>query len=415
MSMSSSARRALLAAAIVAPLVLPTSGQAAVLCIDPPVFPSTPGTTPTTPGTTPTTPGTTPTGTTPWPTTPGTTPTGTTPTGTTPWPTTPGTTPTTPGTTPTGTTPTGTTPWPTTPGTTPTTPGTTPTTPGTTPTGTTPAPVIPLPRPNGPGVHDIGPTQATLTWSLPFGCWDVPVTWAIEVNGTEIGRVVSNGTVSAYTLTGLSPNTRYDVTVRAVGAGGVTGPPNSIWFTTRSGGTVPESPYALDLNGSALLRTRTPATLPLAGRLQFSPNLVSGLFAGALQLSPSTLSLWAGGAIPVRANAAFAAVGAAAGGLTYSGFSVNSQQSITFTKARVLGIDLLGGRACRSTSPALLQLTAPSFSLSGSPFRASGSLSLYGFTGCGALGQFLAPTGKANPVSVVLKGAAPTPIPQLAS
>lgn len=363
-----------------------------------------------------------------------------------------------------------------------------------------------------------GGTSVKLSWDLPYGCWEVPASWRVLVDGQEYATVTGDATQTAdfsIVVTGLEPTRRYDVTVEPLGgnagqapvlvarvgfpepplpctlsgvtvsAGDIssfsaafswtidasceaavaryeialdgtvlgtraaTDPKTATIDNLRDGTTyritvtallkngtrglpspgatittidIPDEtgtarlPVSGPASGAAVLRTASPGTLTLGGRLDLLVPTIPGTVSGRWDLAPSRLTFRVANLFTVVATATFGGDPRVAG--TYDPFyarqlNVQTSRTIAFRNAKVLGFDILGGKVCTTPKPVKISVTTKPDPVLTAPFALAGTIEPFGLgSACGFFGSQLVQKGLQNVVNVnVTPEPVPTPTP----
>ncbi|GAB6989724.1 lytic polysaccharide monooxygenase [Paenibacillus pini] len=119
--------------------------------------------------------------------------------------------------------------------------------------GSTPSDTAAPTAPANAVVSNVATTSASLSWGASTD--NVAVTAYKIYNGSTLVATTSNGSTLNYNITGLTANTAYTFTVKAVDAAGNTSAAsNAVTFTTTAGTTTdttaPTAPSGLQVNGT---------------------------------------------------------------------------------------------------------------------------------------------------------------------
>lgn len=315
---------------------------------------------------------------------------------------------------------------------TPTPVQTAPPTPAPTPAPTTPqvcvdpGPNAPQPLPIGPKpanlrVTPLTPTDVNVEWDIPYGCYAPAVRYEVTLSGPPFGSIITpvTGGPRGVSYGGLLDATTYVVSVVAIDASGGRSEPAELTFTTAAGPDLGLPKLEAGFKGAAALRTATPGAISLTGDMKLLLDETTGALAGRLGFNPGKLTLRAAsGLLPITGLVEFTGDEAATGTFHDRTLTLTTSRTLVFSRVKVLGIDLLAGRTCKTATPATIKAkSAPGAvdPLSTQPIPTTGTFTLPKTAGCGFLGSLLAPTGKASTVSLTVTPyrpiSRPTPLP----
>lgn len=304
-----------------------------------------------------------------------------------------------------------------------------------------PPPPTPTPTPGTPPstvpsaprlrVYTADSRSISVSYQLPYGCYDVPVSIRFVVNGLPRDPFAGGPTGNA-TIDGLLPARQYTIAAEYLDETGE-------WttFGTVIAGTTPEgtptpppptptptvdpspspspdpTPEPTTLRtfvtkGSMLLRTAGLAgTFAAPTNVNLSMPLDGeGAVGGFLNAVTSPGTFVIGGLVPAKTVVTFSG-GPIDGSVAAERVTATATGAFSIGKTTVLGIALNSSTSCKTISDARLALAGPVGSGGG---RLAGSFALPRFSGCGTLGTFLGATGSRSAISLAL---APVPPPAL--
>lgn len=308
-----------------------------------------------------------------------------------------------------------------------------------------PPPPTPTPTPGTPPstvpsqpllkVYTADSRSISVSYQLPYGCYDMPVGIRFVVNDLPRNPFAGGPTGSAV-IDGLLPGREYTIAAEYLNeAGDWTTFGTVIAATTPEGTPIPPPPTPTPTptptvdptptvepsptpeptalrtfvsKGSMLLRTAGLAgtfaapsnvnlSMPLDGEGDVSGNLNR-------VVSPGTFLI--AGLIPAKTVVTFGG-GPITGALAADRVTATATGPFSIGKTTVLGITINASDSCRTVSDARIGLAGPVTAAGG---RLAGSFVLPRFTGCGSLGSFLGATSAKSAISLAL---APVPPPAL--
>jgi hypothetical protein len=243
-----------------------------------------------------------------------------------------------------------------------------------------------------------------IAWEASPGCPDEADQYEISVDGVVIGQQPASAGRTA-SISGLAEDTAYAIGVTAIASNGRRSAPVTTSVRTVPVAFTPRTELDASATGSAYLRTPTPATLTLNGNVRAAVALLAGELSGTAQFAPGRLTMRAGGLLPLAGTVTYAPSGPTTGSLRESTLRLSTKQTLTFSRAKVLGFDLLAGRTCRTVEPATIQVASAAGAVTPTTttsIATTGTLTLPKTTGCGVLGPWLAPSTRVNSVSLRL-------------
>ncbi|MCP2339130.1 fibronectin type III domain-containing protein [Actinomadura rupiterrae] len=233
-------------------------------------------------------------------------------------------------------------------------------------------------------------TSATIKWNPSSGADSYEVT----VNGkTDTVKVPQD------TITGLTANTKYTVSIVAVNKFGKS-KPATFEFTTGGNGN-PGGKFAYTLAGSSFVKAAN-GTVKLTGGIQGDVDS-SGKFTGSLTLNKTSGTFQLLGFIPATADVDFAQQGQTTGTLSGSSLTSNSKMIVKLPSVKVFGFEVGGGTTCQTTAPADITLKSTDFNQA-SGGNLTGTYTLPSVSGCGMLNSLISAltAGPGNTVAVKL-------------
>lgn len=250
--------------------------------------------------------------------------------------------------------------------------------------------------PEAPVVSDVGERSATLSFgsaiTAPAG--QGITRYEVLRGGVKIAQTSGHGDIDrgsqrTMQLGGLTPNTRYALSVVAIDEQGRRSNPAVVApFTTEEWQT-----RTMALSGQAMLTKLTRNPLVLQGSLELSSERTTGEAQATIALQPARARLISLGMLPVTADIAFVRSSTAVGALVGGQLTLDQTFRVRVSQAYLYGsIPLAGGTTCQSKRLSTLRLrSAPSgFSFAaGGPLAATFDLS--DLSGCGYLNGFASP------------------------
>lgn len=214
-----------------------------------------------------------------------------------------------------------------------------------------------------------------------------------------------NGPTQQIALSGLTPNTTYNVRVSAYALWETSPLSDVVTFTTPSS----DRPVELSASGTVTLRSPLSGSAAIRGGLSGKVDAGGG-FTGAATFAPATATFKAfGGLIPVRATLGFTPSGDATGTEVGSSFTLATKQDIAIKNATFAGVKVSVGTCHTATPPTITLKSTGSADLTAGG-AASGTFTLGRLTGCSTLGSLVGTNGGATTLSVKFQ-----PVPASAS
>ncbi len=208
--------------------------------------------------------------------------------------------------------------------------------------------------PGKPDVANVSQTGADVSWAASTDDKGVDH-YEVYLDGSKVAD--ASGTSAS--LSGLTANTTYAVTVKAVDTAGQSSDPSAATsFTTKAstgGGNVD---VTFGLSGWTHIKGAN-GWAGLSGTIAASMNLQTGDFTADLALDPTQAQLAIFGFLPVTADITFAPVGQTTGSLDLKTRVLRSQSkmNLKIPAMKVLGfLPIAGGDTCQTRYPANIAL-----------------------------------------------------------
>lgn len=267
--------------------------------------------------------------------------------------------------------------------------------------------------PSTPGpitITNLSQTTATLNWGASSDNIGIG-RYVVTAGPTTSFNVPA--TQTSYTLTGLKPNTQYDINVRAFDTGGLSSANVAkISFTTGAGTPPPSGSRRYDLTGSVALPTLARGSQTLKGTLDLTYVGEPGAFSGDVTFAPFNARLLAvGSALPVAAKIALVPAAKTTGTLVGGVLTAATKVRTKVTEARIFGaIPIALGNECQTKAISDVTWTTGDAFLGDTGGELSSTFAISDLNGCLALTGFVDPAtaGTANTVRLTASALAAT-------
>ncbi len=259
-------------------------------------------------------------------------------------------------------------------------------------------PTVDTPPSAPTGLSGVGSTNSVAL------SWD-PSKDDVGVSGYEVfrdGTKVATVTGTTATVSGLTPNTSYTFTVKAIDTKDQRSAASATATVKTTGGGT--ASYAYLINGSATLQTLSKGIVPLTGSISATMQLATGEFSADLSLNPTQARLTALGFLPVTAQVLFVTSGPTTGKLTDGALTSTTKVRIKIPSIKAFGaIPLAGGNTCQTRQLSTVILTSSNFDvISGGTL--AGTFAISDLNGCGLFNGIVSPltSGGGNLLSLKL-------------